>query len=175
MLELLLLEDVPDTERAAFEAGIAGLAMLPGQEAFVSGPERLLRAAAADPDRKLFAIQYQGEVVGTGTLHRGGGAAALGWPGDWVLLRGLLIAAPGQGRGHGSAAAAAAVVLAQQLFPQAEGVVLGVNIANPAGQRAYAKAGYAVVGEYLEPRNGPQLVMTRSFLSTKVDDRPVVN
>ncbi|MBQ1442434.1 MAG: GNAT family N-acetyltransferase [Renibacterium sp.] len=175
MLELLLLEDVPDAERAAFEAGIAGLAMLPGQEAFVSGPERLLRAAAADPDRKLFAIQYQGEVVGTGTLHRGGGAAALGWPGDWVLLRGLLIAAPGQGRGYGSAAAAAAVVLAGQLFPQAEGVVLGVNIANPAGQRAYAKAGYTVVGEYLEPRNGPQLVMAQRFSSTKVDDWPAVN
>jgi len=175
VLELLLLEDVPDAERAALEAGIAGLAMLPGQEAFVSGPERLLRAAAADPDRKLFAIQYQGEVVGTGTLHRGGGAAALGWPGDWVLLRGLLIAAPGQGRGYGSAAAAAAVALARQLFPQAEGVVLGVNIANPAGQRAYAKAGYTVVGEYLEPRNGPQLVMARSLSSTKVDDRPAVN
>lgn len=180
MFQLILLKDLDEAERAVAIEAVAALEILPEQAAFVGVPSELVARGLAEPARKIFAIidRVDGEgfrVVGTGTLHRGAAEQALNWSGDWVLLRAFLIGAQFQGRGYGSRAAAESALLAQELFADAEGVVLGVNEANVAGQRAYRKAGYDVVGGHLDQRAGRQFVMAKRFPSTLVDATPSVN
>ncbi|WP_187279594.1 hypothetical protein [Quadrisphaera setariae] len=52
------------------------------------------------------------------------------------------------------------MALAPAVAPAARVVVLTVNERNPAGLRAYAKAGFADVGRYLGGDAGPQRAMT---------------
>ncbi|NYE93998.1 ribosomal protein S18 acetylase RimI-like enzyme [Psychromicrobium silvestre] len=163
-IELILLKELPELEREAAEQEIRCLRIAEEQVAFVGRPQELLELAELEPDRDLFAVREGGKVVGTGTLHPQA-AARLGWATDdpAALLRAVLIGLDFQGRGLGAAVAEAAVALAEQRYPEASGVVLSVNEANLAGQRAYRSAGYDVVGRYLGGSNGPQCVMFREF------------
>lgn len=175
MIDLRLLTEAGEQDRAELAAGIASLRLAEGQTDFVPAAQDLLAASSKDPERQIFAVVHGGEVVGTGTLHRGAAESALDWPGDFVLLRGLLIDRQHQGQGYGSGVAAAAVGLAQRLFPGAEGVVLGVNEANTVGRKAYQRAGYRLVGRYSGADSGRQEVMTALFSSMNVDDSSGVN
>jgi GNAT superfamily N-acetyltransferase len=149
-------------------AGVAGLELDPGQDAFVGEPTTLVAKAMADPQRHPFAIVADNDVVGFGTLHVNA-ATDTGWPDSHtaVLLRGFLVDRRRQGLGYGTAATLAAVDLAEALAAElglpATGVVLGVNELNLAGQAAYTKAGFIDAGQFLGGRSGPQRIMFRPF------------
>lgn len=122
----------------------------------------------AEEDRRPYVIEAGGDAVGVLTLQSGAARLA-GWPDDhsaW-LLRGLLIDRRHQGKGLGRLAAAAAVETAAKLTAAhgsgEAGVVLSVNVGNPAGLAAYRNAGFVDQGQYLGGSSGPQRIMYRRF------------
>ncbi len=139
-----------------------------GQSDFVGDPLRMALAGLAEDSRFPYVIEAGGYAVGVLTLQVGAARLA-GWPDEdsaW-LLRGFLIDRRHQGKGLGPLAAASAVQAAAKLSArrgtQETGVVLSVNEGNPAGLRAYVKAGFADHGQYLGGSSGPQRTMYRSF------------
>jgi len=145
----------------------------PGQSRFSLLPEVSFALALADPARTPFAVLEDhvdggAEVVGAGVLDTAAPAsdpeladlltAAGHDPARAVLLRSFVIGAGHQGRGLGTAAARATRELAQQVAG-ADAVVLTVNERNPAGRRAYERAGFGDVGRYLGGDAGPQRAM----------------
>jgi RimJ/RimL family protein N-acetyltransferase len=75
-------------------------------------------------------------------------------------LRGMLIGAQYQGRGHGRAAMAALPDYLRGALPGARSVVLTVNLRNGAAQRLYLAGGWQDSGTlYLGGNSGPQTVL----------------
>ena len=161
---------------ALFEAALR-LRTSPEQARFAKLPAESFPLALADPARTPFAVVEQddgaGRVVGAGVLDTAAPAsdaelaglltAAGHDPLRAVLLRSFVIGADHQGRGLGTAAARAARGLAAQVALRLAGaagvVVLTVNEHNPAGRRAYERAGFTDVGRYLGGDAGPQRAM----------------
>jgi RimJ/RimL family protein N-acetyltransferase len=151
-------------------AAVGALAVAPGQEDFVLLPQVTLPAALDDPGRTPFAVlaghsARSAGVVGFGVLDRHGYLdQVLDQPERTVLLRAFCIGARHQGRGLGAAAARAARSLGARVAPSAELVVLSVHAANTAGQRAYARAGYADTGARYAGSCGAEHVMAATVL-----------
>ena len=165
---LISLQDLDDDARAIQLGAVAGLELAAGQTDFVGDPLRMMLTGLADDARWPYVIETGGEAVGVLTLQAGAARLA-GWRDDesaW-LLRGFLIDRRRQGRGLGSMAAAEAVETAAKLTARLgsgeAGVVLSVNVRNPAGLSAYRRAGFVDHGEYLGGGFGPQRTMYRSF------------
>ncbi len=64
-----------------------------------------------------------------------------------IGVRGVMIDASEQGKGTGKAAMAALPAYAAALYPAATGLVLSVNIVNPAARAVYLSAGFLDDGE----------------------------
>ncbi|PWJ54025.1 Acetyltransferase (GNAT) family protein [Quadrisphaera granulorum] len=172
----------PDDD--ALLAAASRLRISAEQQRFAAVPADSFPLAFADPARTPFVVvasdddghhDDDGEVVGAGVLHTGTAdpdqdaelarllAAAGEDPATAVLLRSVVIGADHQGRGFGTAAARAAVALAPEVARGSAGparvVVLTVNECNHAGLRAYARAGFTDIGQYLGGSAGPQRAM----------------
>lgn len=165
---LIPVKDLDSDARAIQLGAVAELELAPEQLDFVGDPLRMMMAALEDGTRYPHVIESGGAAVGVLTLQQGAATLA-GWADDdsvW-LLRGFLIDRRRQGRGLGTAAAVSAVKAARNLTRRSgsgeSGVVLSVNVRNPAGQAAYLRAGFSDVGEYLGGRAGPQRVMYYEF------------
>ena len=75
-------------------------------------------------------------------------------------LRAFLIDEAHQGRGIGTAAVRALHAYLPTRYPATTGVVLTVNMSNPAAKACYRRGGFADTGEIWEGgQAGPQLVM----------------
>jgi len=166
---------VVDDDGGTLFAAALRLRTGPEQARFAELPGESFPLALADPARTAFAVvdderdaerdDVAGRVVGAGVLDTGAPTsdaelatlltAAGHDPGRAVLLRSFVIGADQQGRGLGTAAARATPELAQRVAG-ADAVVLTVNERNPAGRRAYERAGFADVGRYLGGVAGPQ-------------------
>lgn len=143
--------------RGAF-ARVAHLTVAPAQERF-SGT--VTDAFGADePDVDFHAICLGADAVGFFKIdrdyarrHHFAGARDLG-------LRAFLIGRAYQGRGIGAAAVRALPGYLAAHYPEARGVVLTVNMSNPAAKACYRNGGFADTGEIYEGgQAGPQLVM----------------
>lgn len=165
---LIPLKMLDDDSRAIQLGAVAELSVEPDQRRFVGDPLRMMLIGLEEESRYPYVIESGGDAVGVLTIQSGAAGLA-GWPDDYSawLLRGFLIDSGSQGRGLGSMAARAAVEEARKLTARTDGgqagVVLSVNEHNPAGQAAYAKAGFVDSGRYLGGASGPQRVMFRSF------------
>ncbi|WP_089773489.1 GNAT family N-acetyltransferase [Ruania alba] len=106
--------------------------------------------------------------MGIGVLHPDGANRAI-WPSgsSHVLLRGFSIDTRCQGQGIGTTATGAAVALAQRAYPLSDAIVLTVHVDNIAGQRAYARAGFAHTGRTVPGRTGEEYVMSRPLHPAK--------
>lgn len=168
---------VVEPDDGALLAAASRLQVGVDQRRFAEPPAESFPLALADPARTPFVVLSGAEddderVVGAGVLHAGAAApdsdaelaqlltAAGEDPATAVLLRSFVIGEQHQGRGFGTAAARAAVALAPDVAPAAGVVVLTVNERNPAGLRAYARAGFSDAGRYLGGSAGPQRAMT---------------
>ncbi|MCT9871753.1 GNAT family N-acetyltransferase [Paenarthrobacter aurescens] len=165
---LIPLKLLDDDSRAIQLGAVAELAVAAAQRTFVGDPLRMMLIGLAEESRVPYVIESGGVAVGVLTLQSGAARLA-GWPDDdsaW-LLRGFLIDTRSQGRGIGSRAARTAVDEARKLTARLgggqAGVVLSVNERNPAGQAAYANAGFVDRGRYLGASSGPQRIMYREF------------
>ncbi|MGJ3192790.1 GNAT family N-acetyltransferase [Paenarthrobacter nitroguajacolicus] len=165
---LIPLKMLDDDSRAIQLGAVAELAVEDGQRRFVGDPLRMMLTGLEEESRLPYVIESGGVAVGVLTLQSGAARLA-GWGDDdsaW-LLRGFLIDTASQGRGLGTRAADAAVDEARKLTARLGGgqigVVLSVNELNPAGQAAYAKAGFVDEGPYLGGNSGPQRTMFRAF------------
>jgi GNAT superfamily N-acetyltransferase len=158
-----------DVDARAIKLGeVAGLEVGEDQRVFVGDPLRMMLVALEEESRHPYAVDSNGTAAGVLTLQCGAASLA-GWADNhsaW-LLRGFLIDRRRQGRGLGTGAAEAAVreavKLTAALGGQQTGVVLSVNVGNPAGLAAYRKAGFEDRGEYLGGSSGPQRTMYRAF------------
>lgn len=165
---LLPLKALDDDALAVKLGEIAGLEVGEDQRGFVGDPLRMMLVALEEESRHPYVIDLNGAAAGVLTLQRGAASLA-GWADNdsvW-LLRGFLIDRRRQGRGLGKSAAEAAVREAAKLTAalggQQTGVVLSVNVGNPAGLAAYRKAGFEDRGQYLGGGSGPQRIMYRGF------------
>jgi len=164
---------VVDDDGGALFAAAVRLRTSPEQARFAKPPAESFPLALADPARTPFAVledrvDGEAEVVGAGVLDTAAPTsddelatlltAAGHDPGRAVLLRSFVIGVDQQGRGLGTAAARATRQLAQRASG-AGVVVLTVNERNPAGRRAYERAGFGDVGRYLGGDAGPQRAM----------------
>ncbi|SDX52063.1 Protein N-acetyltransferase, RimJ/RimL family [Arthrobacter sp. cf158] len=165
---LIPLKLLDDDSRAIQLGAVAELSLESGQRDFVEEPLRMMLIGLEEESRLPYVIESGGVAVGVLTLQAGAARLA-GWPDDdsaW-LLRGFLIDSGRQGQGLGAMAAKAAVDEARKLTIRLNGgqagVVLSVNERNPAGQAAYAKAGFVDSGRYLGGASGPQCIMYKDF------------
>jgi RimJ/RimL family protein N-acetyltransferase len=165
---LMPLKDLDDDARAIKLGEIAELEVTNEQRRFVGEPLRMMLIGLEEESRHPMAIDANGAAIGVLTLQSGAATLA-GWADDesvW-LLRGFLIDRREQGKGLGTLAADAAVRAAAKLTAalggDQTGVVLSVNVQNPAGQAAYRKAGFEDRGPYLGGDADPQRTMYRPF------------
>lgn len=152
------LQVLDEGSPAGLVAAVEAIELAPGQDDLVLLPRVTLPVALDEPERTPFAVlsgagpggagaRAGARVVGFGVLDRQGYLEqVLDQPERTVLLRAFCIGAAHQGRGLGTAAARAARALAAAVSPAADLVVLTVSAENPAGLRAYARAGYADTG-----------------------------
>lgn len=165
---LIPLKCLDDDARAIHLGAVATLSVEERQREFVGDPLRMMLLGMEEESRLPYVIESGGLAVGVLTLQYGAAELA-GWSDDdsaW-LLRGFLIDSGSQGRGLGTRAARAATQEAWKLTTRLgggqTGVVLSVNERNPAGQAAYAKAGFVDAGRYLGGSSGPQRTMYKAF------------
>lgn len=172
------LQVVDDRSPRALVAAVESLRVAPGQEDFVLLPRVTLPVALDEPDRTPFAVLAAGagsrsSVVGFGVLDRHGYLdQVLDQPERTVLLRAFCIDAAHQGRGLGTAGARAARVLGGAVAPSADLVVLTVHGANTAGQRAYARAGFADTGARYTGSCGQEWVMAAAVVRRAAAQAP---
>jgi GNAT superfamily N-acetyltransferase len=165
---LIPLKHLDEDARAIQLGAVARLSVEDWQRAFVGDPLRMMLIALEEESRMPYVIESGGIAVGVLTLQSSAARLA-GWSDDdsaW-LLRGFLIDSGSQGRGLGTRSARAVVEEARKLTIRLgggqAGVVLSVNERNPAGQAAYAKAGFVDAGRYEGGSSGPQRIMYRAF------------
>jgi RimJ/RimL family protein N-acetyltransferase len=137
------LTEVTDELRAR----VLRLAPHPEQQRFSGRASDTLALAANPLRRAVVALDDDGELV---AVHR---------PGT-VGVRGFYVDARHQGRGIGTAVLRALPAYVREHYPEADRIALTVNVANPAAQRAYFRAGFVDTGErYSAVPGAPQLVL----------------
>jgi len=160
-LELVLLSSLSDAERTQTRTKVGGISILPDQERFSGTPLDLFDLEDTSPNRHVFLITENNDVVGIGTFFTGPIPISL-WPPQRpaIQLLGFLIDHAMQGKGIGSRAASATLLLAPTVDPDSEVVQLTVNVKNPGARRAYEKAGFVTLDDlYLGGPAGPQHIM----------------
>jgi RimJ/RimL family protein N-acetyltransferase len=154
----ITLAPVTDGLRAA----VMALAPRPEQTPFSGVASQTLPDAERTPGRQPVAILERGLPVGFMILDRRGGAPAR--TGD-LLLRAFFVDATCQGRGIGTRALRALPAYARAYDPDANRIVLTVNIVNPGAQAVYERAGFADTGElYHGGSLGPQRVLALALV-----------
>ena len=164
------MTDAPDTPRPASQTLtirpigadqydlVAHLRVAPHQIKFSGTVAQAFELA--EPQVDFHAICLDARPVGFFKIDRGYAAthhfARPGEPG----IRALLIDLAHQGQGLATAAVRLMSTYLPERYPEAESVVLTVNMANPAATRCYRNAGFVDTGEIHEGGiAGPQLVM----------------
>lgn len=124
---------------------VAHVAVHPDQEPFCGSIGE--HFSNLNPDFDFHAILRDDLVVGFFKTDRG---YRKGYPfalPDEIGVRGVMIDAREQGKGTGKAAMLALRDYAAGLYPQARGLILTVNITNPAARAVYLAAGFRDDGE----------------------------
>ena len=124
---------------------VAHVAVHPGQEAFCGTIGE--HFSNLQPHFDFHAILRDEIVVGFFKTDRDFAASYPFARADEIGLRGVMIDAREQGKGTGKAAMAALPAYVAGLYPQARGLVLSVNITNPAARAVYLAAGFRDEGE----------------------------
>ncbi|MFL6698112.1 MAG: GNAT family N-acetyltransferase [Vitreoscilla sp.] len=127
--------------------------------------------ASANPEEVAgLAIRADDQVVGWAVLKRG--AAAPDWvePGA-VVVSGLRIGLPHQGRGLGSLALSEMAHRVARRWPACPLLMLRVDDGNAAGIRAYQKAGWVETGERRVGRVGVERTMSLTLGGLPEDAR----
>lgn len=124
---------------------VAHVAVHPDQEPFCGSIGE--HFSNLNPDFDFHAILRDDRVVGFFKTDRAFHKSyPFARPGE-IGVRGVMIDQGEQGKGTGKAAMAALGPYAAGLYPQATGLVLSVNIVNPAARAVYLSAGFRDEGE----------------------------
>lgn len=141
---------------------VAHIAVLPEQVAFCG---RIAEHFAANEDGVDFhAILRDDLVVGFFKLDRSYPQRYDFARADEIGVRGVMIDASQQGKGTGKAAMRMLRPYVAAQYPHAQGLILTVNIANPAARAVYLAAGFEDEGAlYHGGQNGPQHILRLSL------------
>ncbi|MGA4540419.1 GNAT family N-acetyltransferase [Uniformispora flossi] len=155
---------------AGLRSAVRGLAPRADQEEFSGRAADTLAVADGDPYRSPFAIVHDGAAVGFGVLDAQGYRDEIaGEPGRPVLLRAFYVAAAFQGRGLGGAAIARLPEAARTVVPDADTLMLTVNVRNAGARAAYLAGGFVDAGDlYLGGDAGPQHILRMALASRGV-------
>lgn len=159
-MHLVLLASLPVSDWDEIRQQLGDFALEPEQQTFGGTPADFIDLER-DPDRHVFLIYVEKELVGVGSLLTGQVSAAL-WPLQTpaIQLRGFVIDMKMQGRGIGTMASKEVIGLAKMIDPSSIHLTLTVNQRNPGARRTYEKAGFQALQEpYLGGPAGPQDIM----------------
>lgn len=159
-IRVVLLATLPVEDWGPVRDRLAQFQLAEDQRAFGGNPADFIDLES-EPNRTVFLIYADHELVGVGSLLSGEVDAAL-WPMQTpaVQLRGFVIDGRMQGLGIGTTATKQVCELARDVDPNAEYLVLTVNQRNPGARRTYEKAGFLVwPSPYLGGPVGPQDIM----------------
>lgn len=109
------------------------------------------------------SIMAGGLAVGFFVLDGGGGKVPFTPNPNALLLRSMSVNPEHQGKGYAKAALCHPDLppLSLSLLPDADEIVLGVNVRNRAAAQVYAACGFADTGRRYQGPQGEQIIMSR--------------
>jgi RimJ/RimL family protein N-acetyltransferase len=164
-ITLQLLRSLHGEHRERVIRAASRISIPEAQQRFSGTVQELIDLDAREPERHVFLMKKDADIVGIGSLVTGPVPTDL-WPmpGRVVQLLGFIVDESLQGQGIGSAAAHACIDLARTIDPEAEYLQLTVNLRNPGARHVYEKAGFVTHDElYLGGPAGPQYIMYRAL------------
>ncbi len=148
------------TVDAAVRQQVLGLAPAPRQARFSGVAADTLPAAERHDTRQAVAILRDEQAVGFLALDHADPICRYTVPEPSVALRAFFVDAGVQRQGIATAALRALPAFVTRQHPQAQCVVLTVNVVNPVAVRLYRRAGFVDTGRmHLGGAFGPQHVL----------------
>lgn len=129
------------------------------QKQFTGMPKEMLQIALEDKHRFPVVIVSNDKPVGFFILYDGEERFDYSDHSNSLVFRAFSINHADQGNGHAKAALLQLKEFTQQHFPEAEEIVLAVNLNNLPARQAYLKAGFRDDGRTKMGRNGLQHIL----------------
>ncbi|UOY92423.1 GNAT family N-acetyltransferase [Ectobacillus sp. JY-23] len=142
-----------------YEEQLKAFYLPPHQSDFTVLPYEALQVSQEDEERHPVVILQDGQVAGFFVLHGWGGVQSYSTNTSAMLLRAFSVHPNFQGQGIASEAIQILPKFVREHFPWCDEIVLGVNHANEAAQRVYARNGFVDQGNRVMGRKGEQYVM----------------
>lgn len=164
-VSLLLLHSLSGEDRELAIQAASSISILESQQQFSGIVQELIDLDVSQPERYVFLILKDEDVVGIGSIVTGPIPKEL-WPppGRAVQLFGFIVDQSPQRQGFGTAAAHACVELTRAVDSEADYLQLAVNLRNPGARHAHEKAGFVTHQDpYFGGPAGPQYIMYRAL------------